>query len=460
MNSFMENSWTLPKRRIYTISEFTRDIKELIETAYPFVWVAGEISNLSRPVSGHFYFTLKDDAAQISSVMFRGQSRNVKFQLNNGMAVIAMGRMNVYEARGVYQIIVEYVEPVGVGALQLAFQQLKGKLSSEGLFDEDKKRPLPFLPRKVTVITSPTGAVIRDILNVLNRRFPGVSVEVVPVRVQGEGADDEIVQALRLLVKRGGVELVVLSRGGGSLEDLQAFNSEGVARAISSFPAPVVSAVGHETDFTIADFVADVRAPTPSAAAELIVPEKKGLAQRLLAEESRLGHALAQRIGRLREGLFHISRRLVHPERQIADHRLRLGDLEERMHRGAGRLVGQSRDRLDSTGERLLLCNPIGMVKNLNVLLEHYRQTVLSAMQMRFQSKKAAFQTVLGKMNGLNPLAVLERGYSITRTVPGFHLVKDVNQVDVGEKISVKVARGNMECRVERKRPNGQAKDI
>ncbi|MCK4793478.1 MAG: exodeoxyribonuclease VII large subunit, partial [Desulfobacteraceae bacterium] len=286
----------MPERRIYTVTELTHNIKDFLEEAFPFVWITGEISNFRIPVSGHFYFTIKDSGAQISAVMFRGQNRNLRFQPEDGMAVIAMGRLNVYETKGIYQIIIEYLEPEGVGVLQLAFEHLKKRLAAEGLFDEKHKLPLPFLPQKIAVVTSPTGAVIRDIINVIDRRFPNMTVEIAPVKVQGEQAAEEIVEAIELLNDRNDADVIVVARGGGSLEDLQAFNSEVVARAIFSSEIPVVSAVGHETDFTIADFTADLRAPTPSAAAELIVPVKNDLLMRTKEIRGTLKGAINHRI--------------------------------------------------------------------------------------------------------------------------------------------------------------------
>ena len=290
----MDRDLSLAERRIYTVSELTRNIKRFLEEAYPFVWVAGEISNFRTPVSGHYYFTMKDSGAQIGAVMFRAQNRHLAFKPEDGMAIIAMGRLNVYEPRGIYQVIVEYLEPEGIGVLQLAFEQLKARLAEEGLFDEKHKSPLPFLPQKIGVVTSPSGAVVRDIIQVINRRFPNLVVEVAPVKVQGEGASEEIAEALQLLNERDDIDVVVVARGGGSLEDLQAFNSEIVARAIFSSKVPVVSAVGHETDFTIADFAADLRAPTPSAAAEIIVPVKYELVKRIGEMRSALRTGIVQ----------------------------------------------------------------------------------------------------------------------------------------------------------------------
>ncbi len=440
------------ERRIYTVSELTESIKKILEETYPFVWIAGEISNFRTPTSGHFYFTLKDAGAQISAVMFRAQNRNLRFEPEDGMAVIAMGRLNVYEPRGVYQIILEYLEPEGIGVLQLAFEQLKAKLAGEGLFGETHKTALPFLPHKIAVVTSPTGAVIRDIMKVINRRFPNVAVEIAPVKVQGEGAAEEIAEALGLFNKRDDADVIVVARGGGSLEDLQPFNSEVVARAIFSSHIPVVSAVGHETDFTIADFTADVRAPTPSAAAEVMVPVKEDLLRRIEDVRGALKSAMIQRLQILTERTVQLSRRLVHPGRQVADYRLRLDDLWSRITRGFSRHLADKRDGLSVAGKRLCRCSPRILVKDLNTILKYRRQTLVSAMQFVLESRKSRFCTAAARLDALSPLAILERGYSVTRALPGYALVKDVQQVNVGQHVEVTVSKGAMICRIERKR--------
>ena len=448
----MDKDFTGQERHIFTVSELTQSIKGLLEDAYPFVWVAGEISNFCVQLSVHFYFKLKDPGAQINAVMFRAQNRSLKFRPEDGMAVVAMGRLNLYEPRGIYQIIIEYLEPEGIGILQLAFEQLKAKLAAEGLFDKKHRRPLPYLPQKIAVVTSPTGAVIRDIMHVINRRFPNVAIEIAPVKVQGEGAAEEIAEALQLLNEMNDADVIVVARGGGSLEDLQAFNSEVVARAILASHIPVVSAVGHETDFTIADFTADVRAPTPSAAAELIVPVKEELLRHIQKIKGALKSAISQRLRLLRERTIQLSKRLVHPGRQIADYRLRLDDALGRILRGLSRQLHEERDRLNMMRERLGRCGPQVMVKDLHVLLKQHRQTLFSAMQFFLESKKSILRTTVAKLNPLNPLAILERGYSVTRTLPHYALVKDVQQVSVGQHVEVTVSRGAMVCRIERKR--------
>jgi len=299
--------------KIFTVSELTRNVRALLEGHFPEVWVSGEISNFRSPSSGHFYFTLKDEQAQLASVMFRGANSQIPFKLEDGLEVICHGRITVYETRGQYQIVVDHCEPKGIGALQLAFEQLKKKLSEEGLFDAKNKKPLPFLPKKIGVVTSPTGAAIRDILKVLHQRFESTNVLLIPVRVQGEGAAEEVAEAIFLLNKRDDIDVMIVGRGGGSMEDLWAFNEEVVARAIFASKIPVVSAVGHEIDFTIADFVADVRAPTPSAAAEIVVPRRRDL---------------LEHIEELKQQLF------KSPLRRFPDLLMRLDDLRGRLQFG------------------------------------------------------------------------------------------------------------------------------
>ncbi|MBW1769813.1 MAG: exodeoxyribonuclease VII large subunit [Deltaproteobacteria bacterium] len=451
----MDGDLGTTERRIYTISELTHSIKSLLETKFPFVWLVGEISNFHTPVSGHFYFSLKDPGAQISAVMFRGQNRNLKFRPEDGLSVIAMGRINVYEPKGVYQIIIEYLEPEGIGLLQLAFEQLKARLSTEGLFDEEHKQPVPFLPRRIAVITSPTGAVIHDILNVIGRRYPNVVIEIVPVRVQGEEAAEEIAEALYFLNEQDNAEVIVVARGGGSLEDLQAFNSELVARAIFSSHIPVVSAVGHETDFTIADFTADLRAPTPSAAAELIVPVKDELVRLIQRITGTLRTSMTQRLRLLRERNIRVSGRLVHPKRQIADCRLRLDDALGRIVRGSLRELSQMRNRVHVIQGRLARCTPQFLIQDLGIALKHYCQTLGSATQFCLQSKRGKLDAAVARLNALSPWAVLERGFSVTRVLPDYALVKDVHQVNVGQHVEITVSRGSMVCSIERKQEDG-----
>ena len=393
-------------QKIYTISQITADIKEMLENRFPFIWVCGEISNFRIPASGHFYFTLKDELSQISAMMFRGQNRSLKFIPEDGMTVTGLGRLSLYEPRGTYQIIFEYLEPKGLGALQASFEQLKARLSAEGLFDEENKKPIPFLPRKIAVITSPTGAVIHDIINIVSRRFANVHIEIFPVRVQGEGAAQDIVSAIQLMNLRADADVAILARGGGSLEDLSAFNTEMVSRAIFASKIPMISAVGHETDFTIADFVADMRAPTPSAAAELVVPLKDELRRRILELESALKHRIYTQIERYRNVLSDMSKRLIHPQKNIQMLRLKLDEITERLIFQMNKHLIQQRERLFWKTDRL---------------------------------------------NNLSVFTVLSRGYGIVRTVPKAVIVKDADAVEIGGEIEILLEKGALRCRVEGK---------
>ncbi len=399
------------QQRIYTVSELTADIKSLLEENFPFIWISGEISNFRMPGSKHFYFTLKDENAQISAVMFRGQNRNLKFDPEDGMNVTGLGRISVYAPRGNYQIILEYLEPAGIGALQVAFEQLKARLSAEGLFDKEHKKYLPFLPKKISVITSPAGAVVHDILKIVNRRFPNVHIEIIQVKVQGQGADREIAAGIELLNRRGDSDVAILARGGGSLEDLHAFNSEIVARAVFASEIPIISAVGHETDFTISDFVADIRASTPSAAAELAVPLKDDLTR----ECSRLSMSLKMRFFRYTERqrslLNEISKKLTHPSRRMQDLRLKTDDLATRLVRAFINSIRQRREHLSWRADRL---------------------------------------------HALSPAAILSRGYSITRTIPDARVVTNSETVNKGQNLEVILEKGVLTCSVEGKSDNDQ----
>ena len=315
--------------QIYTVSALTREVRDRLETYFSLVWVSGEISNLRQPLSGHYYFTLKDAGAQLRSVLFKGSHQHLRTKPQEGSQFLCRGRLTVYEPRGEYQLVVDYLEPLGQGALAQAFEVLKTRLNAEGLFAQELKKPLPFLPRKIALVTSPTGAAVRDFLRLLRQRFPNVEVLIYPVRVQGAEAAGEIAAALDDLGAYPGVEVIVLARGGGSLEDLWPFNEEVVARAIHRCPTPVVSAVGHEVDFTIADFVADRRAPTPSAAVELVVPDKAELNRRLARLGATLAGTLARRRDMARQHLYLMARRLPDMRRSLVDLRLKVDDKAE-----------------------------------------------------------------------------------------------------------------------------------
>ena len=362
MNPFPSIHYTGPsntdQRRIYTVSELTSEIKGILEKTYPFIWIYGEISNLNIPASGHFYFTVKDEHAQISAVMFRNQNRSLKFKPEDGISIAGLGRISVYEPRGTYQIIFEYIEPKGTGAIQLAFEQLKKRLADEGLFDNDHKKPLPFLPKKISILTSPTGAVVHDILNIIDRRFSNIYLEIVPVKVQGYGAEDEIISAIEMINDRCDSDVAILARGGGSLEDFHAFNSEDVARAVFASKIPIISAIGHETDFSITDFVADFRAPTPSAAAEIAIPVKKELSRKITDLSEVLKTRFLWYFGHLQTVLKDMSYRLVHPNRKITDLRLKTDDMLGRLNRSVKNSLLKHQERFWWRIERLMSNTP------------------------------------------------------------------------------------------------------
>jgi len=444
-------SSTPQHRRIYTVAELTKNIKSILEDNFPFVWICGEISNFRIPVSGHFYFTLKDEAAQISAVMFKAQNRNLKFGPEDGLKVTGLGRISVYEPRGTYQIILEYLEPEGIGAIQLAFEQLKTRLFEEGIFDDEHKNPLPFLPKKISIITSPSGAVVHDILKIIDRRFSSIHIEVVPVKVQGFGAEKEIVAALDMINTRSDADVAILARGGGSLEDFHAFNSEDVARAIFVSTIPIISAVGHETDFNISDFVADLRAPTPSAAAELVVPVKKELLQRCGELSTNLVHRFYRYIENHRMHIIEMSKRLIDPKKRIEDFRLKTDDLTARMIRTFKNSIAQLRERLYFRTERLNVNSPQSHINKINGELEQINDNMLIYMSIYLNNKRFLFREINAKLHALNPNAILDRGYSIARTIPEAIVVRDSRAIDIGQDLEITVARGKLICRVKGK---------
>ncbi len=395
--------------RIYSVSELTAELKALLENTFTGVWVEGEISNFKHHTSGHMYFTLKDDRGQLRAVMFRGSNRGLQFRPEDGLAVIVFGNVTIYEPRGEYQVYVEYMEPKGLGALQLAFEQLKTRLEAEGLFDPARKRPIPLLPKKIGLVTSPSGAAIRDILQIIHRRFANVQVLIFPVRVQGEGAAAEIVEGVECLNKRGDLDVLIVARGGGSIEDLWAFNEEVVARAIYASQTPVISAVGHETDFTIADFVADVRAPTPSAAAELVISRKAELSQRV-------------------DDLFS---RLVSHMRYRAE---------------------RSGERLRSLERHLRLLSPLERVKRQRERLRDGALALQSSMSHRLALWRGDLRTAAARLDSLSPLAILARGYSVCRRLPDLSILTRAASVAEGGRVEVLLHQGGLICRVEEQR--------
>ena len=451
----MQSNEANRRKNLYTVSELNANIKSLVEENFPFIWIFGEISNFRIPASGHFYFTLKDDASQISSVMFRGQQRNLKFEPEDGLNVTGMGRISVYEPRGTYQVILEYLEPSGAGALQIAFEKLKNRLAVEGYFDEAHKKLLPLLPNKISIITSPSGAVVHDILQIINRRYPDMPIQIIPVKVQGEGAVEQIVDALDLLNAVNETDVVILARGGGSLEDLQAFNSEPVARAIFASNIPTISAVGHETDYTIADFVADLRAPTPSAAAELVVPQKSELEQRLKDILMLLKIRINNYFGNLNSKLTEQSSRMFDPRRKIEDSCLKVDDLTARLNRIFSHRFRLERKNLEFWDDRLRNNNPIHIFKKSKLKLDYNYNNLLKTFNICNSSKKIKIRELAAKLQALSPMAILTRGYSITRTLPGKTVVRDPETVSLDQNLEITMALGRLYCRVKGKSTNG-----
>ncbi len=414
------------ERAVLTVSELTDRLRAVLEERFPAVWVEGEISNFRLYGSGHAYFTLKDAEAQLRCVLFRNRGRRIKFEPADGLHVMAFGSVEVYAQRGEYQLVVELLEPKGLGALQLAFEQLKARLQAEGLFDQARKRELPRFPRKIGIVTSPSGAAIRDILRVIGRRFGELHIVIAPCRVQGEGAADEIAQGLRDLNVLGDVDVIIVGRGGGSLEDLWAFNEEVVARAIAGSKAPVVSAVGHEVDFTIADFVADLRAPTPSAAAELVVREKQAVVDAL--------GDLARRLHRA-------------AKRPLSDLERRTDELTLRLRRGMHAEWRHAAHRVELATAALRSASPVARVTTGRHRLERLDARLRSEVRHALGQAKHRLGEAVGRLDSLSPLAVLGRGYSLTRARDG-RIVRSTGQVRVGDDVEVLLHEGSLECRV------------
>ncbi len=438
------------ERTIYSVSDITRHIKLDLERTFNNLWVEGELSNVKRPASGHFYFTLKDDKAQLPAVMFRGKARHLRFRPEDGTAVVVWGHITVYEPRGAYQIMVERMEPRGKGALQLAFEQLKEKLAKEGLFDEARKKSLPLLPQRLGVVTSPSGAAIRDLCQVLHRRYPNLEVLVYPAQVQGDLAAAQIAKGVQVLNRLGGFDVIIVTRGGGSIEDLWPFNEESVARAIAASAIPVVSAVGHEVDFTIADFVSDVRAPTPSAAAEIVVQRKEDFRKHVATLFGRLEKGL-------RFGLQGLGRRLE----RVATHQVfaaighgverrgqQVDEASLRTRATIDRRIAALRKRLEDTTRRLHAQRLDHKLHKAFAKLTGLRGRLDACELAKRANRRQSLASIAAKLEALSPLAVLGRGYSLTWTAQG-KLLRRSTDVSVGEAVRVDLHEGRLDCRVE-----------
>ncbi len=441
----------IPDRDIFSVSRLVRETKAVLEGSFPLLWLEGEISNFSRPSSGHMYFSLKDEAAQLRCAMFRGKNMHLRFKPENGMHVLVRARLTLYEARGDFQIIVEHMEEAGQGALQRAFEELKSRLGQEGLFDTRQKQAIPALPKKIGVITSPTGAAIRDVLSVLKRRFPAIPVLLYPVPVQGETAAGQIAATIKLADKRKDCDVLLLTRGGGSLEDLWAFNEEAVARAIHACKTPLVSAIGHEVDFSIADFVADQRAATPSAAAELVSPDQHDIQQQLSKHFNRLQNQARSLLQQSQQGLDWLEKRLQqqHPGQQLQAKAQRLNELELRLGRVVKNNIIKKSHTLTQLNSRLQRQSPLQQLSRLQIRQQNLQQRLHHAWERVFANKQQHLAMTSRTLNNVSPLATLQRGYAIVQDVPNKIVFTDASKLNKGDKISARLAKGSLICSID-----------
>jgi exodeoxyribonuclease VII large subunit len=432
-----------------------------LEERFPTVWVEGEISNFKVYGSGHAYFTLKDEGAQIRAVLFRNRMRRIRFEPADGLHVLAFGAIEIYPQRGEYQLVVELLEPRGLGALQLAFEQLKERLGREGLFDQARKRALPRFPRKIGIVTSPRGAALHDMLRVIGRRFGEIHVVVAPAKVQGEGAAAEVAQGIRELNALGGVDVIIVGRGGGSLEDLWAFNDEMLARTIAASKIPIVSAVGHEVDFTIADFVADVRAATPSQAAELVVREKRAVAESVSDLRRRLVRAMSRRLQAQRDRLeaARTRRVLTDPHRPLRDLTRRLDEAAARLRRAMRVTIQRVTHSVELATRDLRARNPVVRTRHDRRRLDDLTGRLDRALARGLDRRRHRLVGVAGRLDSLSPLAVLARGYSLTLTSSG-EIVRSVDQVLVGDDVAVMLHEGRLEARVTGKKEHDERPQV
>ena len=442
-------SWE-PRRKVLTVSELEAALRGVLESDFDNLWVSGEVSGCKMAASGHCYFTLKDRAAQLNCVCFRGSLRVLKFKPQDGVAVLARGRLDLFPGRIDVQLIVEAIEPQGHGALQFAFEQLKRQLGAEGLFDPARKRKLPRLPRRIGVVTSPTGAAVRDIIQILSRRFPGIHIRLFPAQVQGEGAAEQVCRGIHYFSRHPWADVLIVGRGGGSLEDLWTFNEESVARAIAACAVPVISAVGHETDFTIADFVADLRAPTPSAAAELVICTRQELLDRIASLRATLDRSLHFRIAQLARRLHQqaIDRPSAILHRRIGRYQQRIDDLENRLRARLLRRLGAAARRLLGLDTRLRARDLRLTLAAARRRLEMAGNALPAHARLRLLASTRRLESLQAQLHQLSPLRVLERGYAIVENDRG-SIVKDPVQAPEGTPISVRLSRGKLRARVE-----------
>ena len=434
-----------PTRRIFSVRDLVSAIRTQLEREYTDIWVEGEISNYRPAESGHIYFTLKDEASQVRVVIWRTQARLLRFKPENGLQVIARGRVTVYDQRGELQLSADYLEPKGAGALQIAFEQLKAKLAAEGLFERSQKKPIPRLPRRIGIVTSPRGAALQDMLNVLRRRHESVGILIFPAQVQGDAAPAEVASGVKYFNKAKSVDVIVLAGGGGSLEDLAAFNHEGLARVIAASEIPVISAVGHETDFTIADFVADLRAPTPSAAAELVIESKRMLDEQVATLQRRLSRAARYQLSQMKLRLTELAQHgaFARMREAIRRREQRVDDLTHRLAQAERKLIQQRLRRLDVATTRLRHLDLRLRLGYFHKQLDTFSGAMNSSMRAGLARRRARLDHLSAQLQALSPTNILERGYALVFDAEG-NLVKDAAQVNEGQRITAQVAKGKI----------------
>ena len=442
-----------PHRDVYTVSRLNYEVRDLLTAELPSIWIEGEISNLKQSGPGHLYFTLKDEECQVSCAMFRNRNRNLRFRPEDGLQVLARAKVDLYPVRGSFQLIVEQMEESGEGALRRAFDALKTRLSNEGLFEAEHKLPVPSLPGRIGVITSPTGAAIRDILSVLGRRFPAIPVLIYPVPVQGRGAGDQIAAMIAQAGARAECDVLLLSRGGGSLEDLWAFNEEVVARAIYHCPIPVVSGIGHEIDFTIADFVADERAPTPSAAAELVTPDAEEWKQRFVELGHRLESSISSQMTQRGERLGWMLKRLVHPRRRLQDMAQRTDEVWSRLGRAMKSLLGEIASELKVLDARFARHSPDNALKFHRGEWQTLSRRLQIAMSQKINQERGQLRSLTRAFEAIGPQQTLERGYAIITREKTGEILRDAKSVEEGEQIRARLKSGSVIAKVEKPTP-------
>ncbi len=433
--------------RALTVSELNHQARHLLESSFMQVWVEGELSGFSRPSSGHWYFSLKDQKCQIRCAMFRGANQRIRTLPREGDQIRIRGKVTLYENRGDFQIIVEHLEPTGLGALQQAFEALKARLQGEGLFDPARKKPIPATPRHIGVVTSPTGAAIHDILTVLKRRCPAIPVTLYPTAVQGQPATADIVQAIARAQQHGLADVLIIGRGGGSLEDLWCFNEEAVARAIAACPIPTVSAVGHEVDVTIADFVADLRAPTPSAAAEKISPDQQDWLRRLTEQQGRLGQSARRLLQRLDNQLGHLSARLRDPRRELLEKAQRMDELELRLNKAIRDRLDQQKQKTDYLLQRMSAQSPRRTLKTVREQTQRLEERLTLATRHQLRQKDERLQHIAQTLHVVSPLATLGRGYAIVKD-DNDRIVRKAGDLETGSQITARLGHGSVSARV------------